>query len=147
MNYAFCCRSCYCCCLDRSSVGLVIGHLSYLHNEFEIFMESHFVQKGCYKKHQCDIMKELTQLWAIWVCVRNNILHILRIQSWIINIIRWEYVVATFFMHPYLLFMRAYLKYSSGKVTSWSCKCSILLGLNFVEIKNSFIKMYLFFKS
>ena len=39
------------------------------------------------------------------------------------------------------------LKYSSGKVTSWSCKCSILLGLNFVEIKNSFTKMYLFFKS
>ena len=27
-----------------------------------------------------------------------------------------------------------------------SCKYSILLGLNFVEIKNFFTKMYLFFK-
>ena len=36
------------------------------------------------------------------------------------------------------------LKYSSDKINSWSCKCSILLGLNFVEIKNSFPKMNLF---
>ena len=39
------------------------------------------------------------------------------------------------------------LKYSFGKVTSSSCKCSLLLGLNFVEIENSFTKMYLFSKS
>ena len=37
------------------------------------------------------------------------------------------------------------LKYSSDQIISWSYKCPIFLGLNFLEIKNSFTKMILFF--
>ena len=39
------------------------------------------------------------------------------------------------------------LKYSSDEMNSLSCKCSILLGLNFVKIKKSFTEMLLFFNS
>ena len=40
-----------------------------------------------------------------------------------------------------------FLKYSSEEISYWSCKCSILLGFNFVKIKISFTKMRLFFNS
>ena len=86
---------------------LVIGHLSYLHNRINIFMKSHFVFHRL-RKHQYDIIKELTPFWAIWVCMRKNILHSLRIRSWIIHTIRCKYVLATFFnasvfaIHAYL---------------------------------------------
>ena len=37
------------------------------------------------------------------------------------------------------------LKYSSDQIIFFSCRCSILLGLTFVEIKKSFTKMLLSF--
>ena len=39
------------------------------------------------------------------------------------------------------------LKYSSDEIIPFSCKCSIFLGLTFVEIKKSFTKMHLIFRS
>jgi hypothetical protein len=39
------------------------------------------------------------------------------------------------------------LKYSSNEIIPSSCRCSILLGLTFVEIRKDFTKIFLIFKS
>ena len=43
--------------------------------------------------------------------------------------------------------MIGHLKVASEEIIPLPCKCSILLGLTFVEIKNSFTKTLLVFNS